>query len=245
MRSGLEFLRILFPETQEEFVEICATLLGKNQLDGAARSMVYLQVTRGASPTRSHAFPSESLVPTVYAFCQETNFPSQERWDKGFTAALLPDRRWGRVDIKTVNLLPNILAAQDAKEQGADEAILHRDGVATEGTKTNFFAVLNDGKDTIITHPTTHHILHGITRAILIEVARTAGLVVEERPLTLEELRDNVKEAFFTSTTSEMKPAVAIDGRPIGDGNVGSTTRRLYQLFSERIERDTTASSNV
>lgn len=217
-------------------------MLEKNQLDRAARSMVYLQLTRGASPTRSHAFPSEPIVPTVYAFCQETNFPSEERWKKGFTAALLPDRRWGRVDIKTVNLLPNILAAQDAKEQGADEAILHRDGVATEGTKTNFFAVLNDGKDTIITHPTTHHILPGITRAILIEVARAAGLVVEERPLTLEELRDNLKEAFFTSTTSEMKPAVAIDGRSVGDGNVGSMTRRLHHLFSERIERDTNAS---
>lgn len=213
-------------------------MLEKNQLDRVTRSMVYLQVTRGASPTRNHVFPTELTSPTVYAFCQETNFPTRERWDRGFTATLLPDRRWGRVDIKTVNLLPNILAAQDAKDQGADEAILHKDGVAMEGTKTNFFAVLDDGNGTIVTHPTTHHILPGITRAIVIEIAKESGLVVEERPLTLEELRDNLKEAFFTSTTSEMKPVVVIDGRPVGDGKVGTTTRRLHRLFSQRIERD-------
>ena len=206
--------------------------------------MVYLQITRGAPPTRSHVFPSEPVAPTVYAFCQETNYPNQERWNQGFTAALLPDRRWGRVDIKTVNLLPNVLAYQDAKEQGADEAILHKDGVVMEGTHTNLFVVLDDGKDTIVTHPRTHGILPGITREVLLEEVREAGLVVEERPLTLEELRDNVKEAFFTSTTSEVKPAVTIDGRPVGDGFVGDMTRRLSQLFSSRIERDTGSLKN-
>lgn len=240
LENGLSFLRIKFPETQESLLQIFQTLLQKNQLDKAKRSMVYLQVTRGATPTRFHGFPTDPVPPTVYAFCKELAYPSPERWTKGFSAALAPDQRWGRVDIKTVNLLPNVLAFQDAKEQGADEAILHKDGVAMEGSHTNLFAILEiDNVITLVTHPTTNHILPGITRAVVLEEARGAlDIVVEERPIKLEELRQ-AKEVFLTSTTSEVKPVVMIDKEPIGDGKAGATTRRLWDLFAARIERDT------
>jgi D-alanine transaminase len=245
LQDGLGFMRIPFDETQESFLQICENLLAKNQFDQKATimSMIYLQISRGTSMTRHHLFPKPeanngaTVKPTVYAFLQEINYPSKERWNQGFTAALVPDRRWDRVDIKTVNLLPNVLAFQDAKEQGADECILVKDGVAMEGAHNNFWAVLEN--DVVVTHPLTNRILPGITRGILLEVIRAAGIAVEERPLHIEELRDKVKEAFFTSTTSEVKPAVSIDGIPVGSGKAGDMTRRLHKLFLDRIERDT------
>mgnify|MGYP003871045799 CR=1 FL=1 len=243
LENGLSFLRIPYDVKSNHLLEMFQNLISKNELDTSKRCMTYIQITRGAPMIRNHAFSTpggEQPTPTIYAFCQEIQYPSVERWNQGFTCALVPDRRWGRVDMKTVNLLANVLGYQDAKDQGCDEAILHKDGMALEGAHGNFWAILDDDKNTIVTHPTTHEILPGITRAVLLEEARRDGrFVVEERPLTLEELRDNVKEAFFTSTTVELKPAVSVDGKPIGDGRAGNVTRELWTLFQKRIERDT------
>ena len=124
----------------------------------------------------------------------------------------MPDRRWSRVDIKTICLLPNAIGFQDALEKGADDAILVRDGVAIEGAHQNFWAVFGD---TAVTHPKTNHILPGITRDIVLEEARAAGMSVEERPIQVEELA-HADEAFFTGTTGEVRPVVEIDGQPVG-----------------------------
>lgn len=226
---GLCFMRITFDVSMLE--EMHRTLIAKNGLDTADRSMVYLQITRGAAP-RTHYFPEGDVQPTVYAFAKAWSRPDDERWNRGFSAATVPDRRWSRVDIKTICLLPNAIAFQDAKEKGADDAILVRDGVAIEGAHQNFWAVFGD---TAVTHPTTNNILPGITRAILLEEARKAGMKVEERPIQVEDLA-HADEAFFTGTTGEVRPVVTIDGRPVGRGVVGDVTRRLSDLVLARVE---------
>src|SRR6202008_3064756 len=133
------------------------------------------------------------------------------------TAITVPDRRWMRVDIKTINLLPNVLAFQAARDVRADDAILVRDGVAIEGAHQNFWAVI-DG--TVVTHPATHLILAGITRGVVLELAREAGIPVAERAIQVEELAV-AEELFFTGATGEVRPCVQVDGRPVGSGRVG------------------------
>jgi D-alanine transaminase len=229
LQRGLRWMRIDFDTSVLD--EMHRQLIAKNGLEDAERSMVYMQITRGAAP-RTHYFPEGDVQPTVYAFAKGWNRPDDERWNRGFSAATVPDRRWSRVDIKTICLLPNAIGFQDAKEKGADDAILVRDGVAIEGAHQNFWAVFGD---TAVTHPTTNHILPGITRGIVLDEARAAGVPVEERPIQIEELA-SASEAFFTGTTGEVRPVVEIDGRRVGDGRVGDVTRRLSDLFLARVE---------
>jgi D-alanine transaminase len=229
LARGLEWMRIDFDTSVME--EMHRQLIARNGLEGVARSMVYMQITRGVAP-RTHYFPEGEVEPTIYAFAKEWSRPVAERWNQGFTAATVPDRRWSRVDIKTICLLPNAIGFQDAKDKGADDAILVRDGVAIEGAHQNFWAVFGD---TAVTHPTTNHILAGITRGVVLEEARAAGMSVEERPIQTEEL-PAATEAFFTGTTGEVRPIVEIDGRPVGSGRVGDVTRRLSDLFLARVE---------
>ena len=229
LERGLAWMRIDYDTSGLE--EMHRQLVARNGLDGAERSLVYMQITRGAAP-RTHYFPEGDVTPTVYAFAKEWTRPDDERWSRGFTAATVPDRRWSRVDVKTICLLPNAIGFQDAKEKGADDAILVRDGVAIEGAHQNFWAVFGD---TAVTHPTTNHILPGITRGIVLEEARASGMPVEERAIQIEELAE-ADEAFFTGTTGEVRPVVSIDGRPVGSGTVGPVTRKLSDLFLARVE---------
>jgi len=228
MRNGLAWLRIDFDVGALD--EICRTLIGRNGLEAEERSMVYWQVTRGVAP-RTHYFPEQPVAPTVYAYAKAWSRPADEVWNRGFTAATVPDRRWSRVDVKTICLLPNALAFQAARDAGADDAILIRDGVAIEGAHQNFWGVV-DG--TVVTHPRTGHILPGITRAVVLELARGAGMAVEERPIQVEEL-PGADELFFTGTTGEVRPIVRVDGRPVGDGAVGPVTRALSDAFLARV----------
>lgn len=228
LRRGLAWMRI--DQDPAGLPEVHRRLIEENGLADAPTSMVYLQITRGVAP-RTHYFPVEPVTPTVYAFAKAWSRPSPERWAKGFTAATVPDRRWGRVDIKTICLLPNVMGFQDAIEAGADDAILVRDGVALEGAHQNFWGVF-DG--TVVTHPRTNHVLPGITRGIVLEVARDLGLPVEERPIMVEELSE-ADELFFTGTTAEVRPCVEVDGRGVGDGSAGPITRTLSAAFRERV----------
>jgi D-alanine transaminase len=205
-------------------------LVEENGLEDAPTALVYLQITRGAAP-RTHWFPEEPVQPTVYAFARAWSRPAPDRWERGFTAATVPDRRWGRVDIKTICLLPNVMGFQDALEAGADDAILVRDGVALEGAHQNFWGVFGG---TVVTHPVTNHILPGITREIVLEVARDHGVEVEERPIMVEELA-RADELFFTGTTAEVRPCVQVDGRTVGDGVAGPVTRSLSAAFMKRL----------
>ena len=230
LAHGLSWMRI---DVDMRMIEaIPHTLLAENGLDTAARSYVYLQVTRGAAP-RTHYFPKDPVQPTVYAFATEWRRPADDTWSRGFSAITVPDRRWSRVDIKTVCLLPNVLAFQAALDAGADDAILVRDGVALEGAHQNFWGVF-DG--VAVTHPATNLILPGITRSVVIEIAREQGLQVQERAIAVEEL-STANELFFTGTTGEVRPCVKVDGRPVGDGRVGPVTRMLSDAFLARVER--------
>ncbi|MEJ2205335.1 MAG: D-amino acid aminotransferase [Gemmatimonadota bacterium] len=230
LARGLAWMRIEYDVTPLE--EIARRLIGDNALQDAPTSLVYLQITRGAAP-RTHYFPKTHVPPTVYAYAKAWDRPTPERWEQGFSAASVPDRRWSRVDVKTICLLPNALAFQDALEAGADDALLVRDGVAIEGAHMNFWAVL-DG--VAVTHPTTNHILPGITRSVVLEVARDNGIPVQERPIQVEELI-HADELFFTGTTGEVRPCVRLDGRAVADGKVGPVTRTLAAGFKKRVDQ--------
>ncbi|MDH5590428.1 MAG: D-amino acid aminotransferase [Gemmatimonadota bacterium] len=230
LRRGLAWMRIDFDV--ESLVEVHERLLDENGVRDAESSLVYLQITRGVAP-RSHPFPAEPVEPTVYAFAKAWTRPSDETWEKGYTAITIPDRRWTRVDVKTIALLPNVFAYQAAVDAGVTDAIQVRDGIALEGAHNNFFGVF-DG--TVVTHPKTNVILPGVTRSVVLELAAANGIPVEERPIQVEEL-PHADELFFTGTSSEVRPTVEVDGRKVGDGKPGPVTRALSKAFMKEVER--------
>jgi D-alanine transaminase len=199
-------------------------LLARNGLSGS-EATVYLQLTRGAAP-RTHHFPPPGTRPTLYLSASDF-VPPWEARSQGMKAITHPDVRWSRCNIKSINLLPNTLAKQRAREAGAAEAVLVRDGVLTEGASTTVFAVL-DGA--LCTHPNGPHILPGITRDVVLALARAAGIPVHERPVRLEE-RERLQELFVASTTLDLAPVVALDGLPVGMGRPGPVTRALQRAF--------------
>jgi len=220
MQEGLAALRIaaeasFYPEVAQE-------LLRRNGLD-EADAIVYTQVSRGAAP-RTHAFPPEGTRPTIFAFARASDpLPPPA----GGRAILAPDERWGRCDIKTVMLLPNVLAAQRAREAGALDAILVRDGIAIEGTRSNLFAVIGG---VVRTAPNGPRILPGVTRGATLAAARALGLTTEERSFTVEEMFA-ASEVFFASTTLWTYSLVEVDGRVIGDGRPGPVAVRLKEAL--------------
>ena len=199
-------------------------LLERNGFSESGKAMVYLQVTRGVAP-RSHAFPKIPIRPTVYAYAAP--FPDMGNLAAGAAAITRPDLRWSRCDIKVISLIANVLANQEAKENGAFEAILIRDGFALEGTHTSFFAV----KDGVIhTAPLSNFILPGITREITIEAVLRAGIEVVESPISASEL-NGMDELFITGTTTEVVPIVKLDGKPVRSGKPGPVTLQAMELY--------------
>ena len=198
--------------------------------------LLYMQVTRGVA-RRDHAFPKDPAPPALVVTVKRiAPYPaSVEGW--GAKAITLPDLRWARRDIKSINLLPNCLARQAAREQGAIEAILYDEatGMVTEGAATTFWIVAADGS--IVTRQLDHVILPGCTRGALIAEMQAAGLRFEEREFSLEEAR-GAREAFLTSATSFVKPILALDGQPVGDGRVGPVVRQLFDLFARHVKGD-------
>ncbi len=218
MRHGLNAIRIA--ADPGFYPEVARRLLVENGL-AEGDAIVYAQVSRGAAP-RTHSFPGSDTRPTVFAFARATD---PEPPAEGGRAILVADERWGRCDIKTVMLLPNVLAAQKAREAGAMDAILTRDGVAWEGTKANLFCVC-DGA--VRTAPNGPRILPGITRGAALDAARRLDLTVEERPIAIEELF-SADEVFFASTTLWTYSLVEIDGKKIGSGKPGKVAESLKQ----------------
>jgi D-alanine transaminase len=215
-------------DSPAQFVEIGRQLLRENNLlDGEAT--LYIQVTRGAT-TRAHYFPPANTPPTVYISVARFT-PNAELAERGAAVITHPDLRWGRCDLKTLNLLPNVLASQAAKEEGAFEAMLIRDGIVTEGAKTNFFGVV-DG--TLRTHPCDSHILPGITRSVLRDLAAEIGIDVDESPITVDEI-PGLSELFLTGTTTDVMPVVQLDGRFVGDGKPGELTTKLQRVLAESL----------
>ncbi len=215
-------------DSPSRFVDIGKQLLKENNLlQGEAT--LYIQVSRG-SATRAHFFPAPEIAPTVYISVASFK-PSTDLAADGASAITHPDLRWGRCDLKTLNLLPNILAAQVAKERGAFEAMLIRDGVVTEGTRTNFFGVV-DGS--LRTHPSDNHILPGITRSVLRDLARAVGIGLDETPIKASEI-PKLSELFLTGTTTDVMPVVKLDDKPVGKGKPGELTRRLQRVLAESL----------
>ena len=229
LKRGLASMRIDWDASSFEAMH--AELLEHNALTEAQVSYVYVQVTRGVAP-RSHAFPATPVEPTVYAFANRYTRPERSTWERGFDAVTVPDRRWTRLDIKSIALLPNVLAQQAAVDAGVKDAIFVRDGVAIEGAHSNFFGVF-DG--TVVTYPQSNLILGGITREFVIELVQELGIPLELRAIHEEELA-RADELFFTGTTTEVRPCVQVNGRAIGDGNVGPISRALFDAFLERVE---------
>lgn len=231
LQRGLDELRIEFDV--EQLVPVHERLIALNGLGDAPAGSVYVHVTRGVA-TRDHAFPI-GVTPTVLARARQ-NTPRTEAATSGTRAITHPDIRWGRVDIKTPGLLPNVLAQQRAVDAGVGDVVLHRDGIVTEGSHTNVFGVI-DG--VIVTAPTDHRILPGVTRGIVLELARANGLDVAERTWTLDELFA-ADEVFMTSTNSGVRPIIEIDGRAVADGRRGRVTARVQALYAEFVEAECT-----
>jgi len=230
LRRSLEGIRITLPagESPERFAEIGRQLLKENDLlDGEAT--LYMQVTRGAA-TRLHTFPASDVDPTVYISVARFT-PNRELAQNGAAAITHADLRWGRCDLKTLNLLPNVLASQAAKEKGAFEAMLIRDGIVTEGAKTNFFGVVHG---TLRTHPCDNHILPGITRSVLRDLARDVNIELEETPIRVDEI-PSLTELFLTGTTTDVMPVVSLDDKPVGKGKPGELTRKLQHVLAEAL----------
>ncbi len=224
-RSARE-LGIGFNFTREELEDRLDRLAKKNS---AGTSALYIQVTRGVY-SRIQEFPPTDLPVQVTAYVRELARP-EEKIAHGVHAVLVPDIRWLRCDIKSLNLIPNILARQTAKEKECYEAIQHRDHVVTEGAFSNAYRVSGT---TVFTHPESHWVLSGVTRSRVLEVCAQAGISVKEEPFTVEELFAS-DEFFITSTTNEVMPVVKVDDQAIGSGKPGDVTKQIQSLYERSI----------
>jgi D-alanine transaminase len=212
-------------------VIVLGELLRRNRLKDA---LVYIQATRGVAP-RNHVFPGAQIAPSLIATARAFDIhESDARAGKGLAVIAQPDLRWGRVDIKSVSLLPNILAREAAKKSGAAEAWLVRNGKVTEGAASNAWIV--DKKGALVTHPLGHEILGGVTRETVIACAEELQIKVVERAFSLKEAKE-APEAFLTSATNLVAPVVRIDGAVIGHGAPGPVSLRLREAYKVRARR--------
>lgn len=225
MRSGVCELSINGADV-DGLGEVAAELIRRNNFS-SGDATVYVQITRGTAP-RAHFFPDPAVPPTVYA--QAGRFTPKGDPAKGILTITVPDIRWARCDIKTVQLLPNCLANQRARASGAQEALFVRDGVVLEGSHSSLFFVFGEE---VRTAPKNNYILPSITREIVLELCRGAGIPAREAPVFTHEL-GRATESFLAGTTVEVMPIVRIDGAAIGGGSPGPVTRRLQELFRAR-----------
>jgi D-alanine transaminase len=224
LRRSAEAVRLELPEV--DWPALHGELMERNGLE-TADATVYIQLTRGAPATRKHGFPPSGTAPTFFVQARAIAPLDPALRRDGAAVITRPDLRWGRCDIKSVNLLPNVLANQEAQEAGAWEALFVRGGTVTEGTHTNAFAVVS-GR--LRTHPEGPGILGGITRSAVLEAAGAAGMAAEERGVTTAELA-TASEVFLTGTTAEVLPVVRIDARPVASGRPGPVAGRLLEAF--------------
>ncbi len=209
----------------EDIVGISKRLIDANGLS-SYDSIIYIQVTRGAAP-RSHALTSKNIAPTVYAFAKRFDRPLKKQ-KEGVGIIFMEDQRWSRCDIKSVSLLPNVLAKQKAADAGYEEAVFVRDGEITEGSASSFAAVFSG---TLTTHPESNLILGSITRSVVIDLCISAGIEVEERPVRKEEL-PYAEEMMIMSTTKEIIPVTSYDGEKVSGGVPGKVTAQIQGLFN-------------
>lgn len=225
MRHGLGELQIR-DHMIDGIPAIAERLLDENKLR-SGDGTIYIQITRGAAP-RAHAFPPPETEPTVYVIAKPFKQHPAAYFAEGVATVTVPDTRWSRCDIKSIALLPNILANQQAKANGAFEALFVRDDVLIEGSHSNLFGVINGG---IVTYSMCGYILGGITRRLILDRAPELGLPVREAPILLSEF-DRIEELFLSGTTTEVMPISKVDNKLIGDGKPGPVTRKLQEAFN-------------
>lgn len=227
LERSLKELEITCDITRDDWLEIHRKLIELNDVtDGG----VYLQVTRGNAGDRDFHYPPEGTPPTVVLYTQsKPGLAEDPKADKGIKVISVPDLRWHRRDIKTVQLLYASMAKMAAEKEGKDDAWFVEDGYVTEGSSNNCY-IVKDGK--IITRQLSNDILHGITRASVLKMAQEAQMEVVERPFTIEEAQA-ADEAFYTSASSFVMPIVEVDGVALGDGKPGAVAKRLREIYIE------------
>lgn len=224
LQNSLDALKIRNPLSENEWQQALTELINHN--DGGDLSL-YLQITRG-SAERDHAIP-ENSTPTVFAMCNKLKSLPIETIKNGVAAITLDDIRWQRCHIKAISLLPNVLLRQEALDRGAAEAILIRDGFATEGAASNLFAVING---VITTPPKSPLLLPGITRDLVLELVSNNNLPCQEKEISLEDLQQ-ADEIWLTSSTKEILSVTQLNGKPVADGTPGPLYRRALALYQE------------
>jgi D-alanine transaminase len=231
LRRSLGELDMAEPATEDELLAIHRELIQRNAV---MHGMVYLQVTRGAPSERDFAFPEPETPPTLVLFTQsKPALVDNPLAARGMAVVSIPDNRWARRDIKTVQLLWPSMGKMMAKHEGADDAWMIEDGLVTEGTSNNAYIVKGN---TVVTRHLGPEILSGITRAAVLRFAEEAQMRVEERAFTLEEALQ-ADEAFITSATTFVLPVIRIDGTDVGHGAPGPVARRLRELYIEEARR--------
>jgi D-alanine transaminase len=231
LARSLAELDMASPCSDDDLLAIHRELVARN---GIVDGLVYLQVTRGNPGDRDFAYPADDTPPTLVLFTQsKPGLADSPAAKKGARVISIPDIRWGRRDIKTVQLLYPSMGKMMAKKAGADDAWMTEDGFVTEGTSNNTYIIKGNR---IVTRDLGHEILHGITRAAVLRMAREAQMVVEERPFTLDEAKA-ADEAFFTSASAFVMPVVEIDGQALGSGKPGPVATRLREIYLDEMRR--------
>jgi len=231
LKRSLDALQIRLPMPPAALGMVLREVIARNRI---GYGIVYLQVSRGGA-RRDHAFPAPGVAPSVVVTARPLNARRNEALAAaGIAVISVPDNRWGRVDIKTTGLLPNVLARQAAVAQGARDAwFVDKDGMVTEAASANAWIVTQAGR--VVTRPADHGILKGITRTVLFDVIKAQGLSVEERAFTLSETYA-AREAFVTAASQIVLPVVRIDGHVIGEGKPGPLATALRRAFHQYAE---------
>jgi D-alanine transaminase len=233
---SLAELRIDWPVRRAALKLILRELMARN---GLRRGIIYFQVTRGVAP-RDHKFPGAAKSALVIT-TKRLSPPSAAMIQDGVAVSTQPDIRWARRDIKSISLLPNILAKQAAVEAKAFEAwLVKADGIVTEGSSTNAWIVTKAGE--VVTHARNHDILGGVTRQALLELVTSAGIKLVERSFTVTEAFA-ASEAFLTSSSAFIVPVTRIDGKAVGNGKPGPITQKLREIYVEGVDRQIRAAS--
>jgi len=227
LERSLKALSISSPKSREEWIELVNELIRRAPTPNC---VVYIQVTRGVYK-RDHAFPKGNITPTVFGMATEFKRPSAEQRDQGLRMISIPDERWLHCEIKSISLLGNVLARQQAAEAGVDEAILFRDGFLTEGAASNIW-VVSGGK--LLAPPKNNLILEGIRYGLMTELAEESGISFESRRISQEEVA-RADEILVTSAAKEVLPVTELDGKPVGNGKPGPVYRKLQAAYDARI----------
>lgn len=233
LERSLSELRITPPMNRAALTFVIRETIRRNRV---RNGLAYLQITRGTA-RRDHAFPEEGTPPTLVVTAKSVDRAAADaKAAKGVGVVTTPENRWGRCDIKTVGLLPNVLARQSAKEAGAYEAwFVDDDGLVTEGAASNAWIVDKDG--ILRTRELTANILRGVTRKSLLSIIAESNIRFEERPFTVAEAKE-AREAFITGAGALVLPVVSIDGRPVGDGKAGAVALHLRKAYVEQVKAE-------